>query len=163
MTDAEVEGVVGHEMAHILNGDMVTMTLLQGVINTIVIFVSRVIANIVSSAISKDSDQAMWITPVVAIVLEIVLSFAAMIVLSAFSRFREFRADEGSAKMLGKSQMIAALRKLNVLHEKLAGKVETDERLATMQISTYKISRLFSTHPPLEQRIAALEKRYDIA
>lgn len=162
MTQSEIEGVIGHEMAHVLNGDMVTMTLLQGVLNTIIIFVSRILSNIIAGAVARSDEQAGWIEPIVNILLQILLGFAAMIVLSAFSRYREYRADEGSARMLGKAHMIAALKKLQTLHDKLAGNIETDDRMAAMQISTYKISRLFSTHPALEDRIAALEGRYDL-
>lgn len=163
MTTSEIEGVIGHEMAHVLNGDMVTMTLLQGVLNTIIIFVSRILANIISGYVSRDEESAVWIESIINIVLQIALGFAAMIVLSAFSRHREYRADEGSAKMVGKAHMIASLMRLRKLHDQLAGKIESDERYAAMQISTYRISRLFSTHPDLEDRIEALEKRYDIA
>lgn len=162
MTQSEIEGVVGHEMAHVLNGDMVTMTLLQGVLNTIIIFVSRILSNIIAGAVARSDEQASWIEPIVNILLQILLGFAAMIVLSAFSRYREYRADEGSARMLGKAHMIAALKKLQSLHDRLAGNIESDDRMAAMQISTYKVSRLFSTHPALEDRIAALEARYDL-
>lgn len=163
MTTSEIEGVIGHEMAHVLNGDMVTMTLLQGVLNTLIIFVSRILANFISGYISRDEEPSPWVEALINIALQIALGFAAMIVLSAFSRHREYRADEGSAKMVGKAQMIASLMRLRKLHDQLAGKVESDERYATMQISTYKVSNLFSTHPDLEDRIDALEKRYDIA
>lgn len=163
MTASEIEGVIGHEMAHVLNGDMVTMTLLQGVLNTVIIFVSRILANLISGYVSRDEDQSVWIEAIVNIVLQIALGFVAMIVMAAFSRYREYRADEGSAKMVGKSHMIASLKRLQQLHDKLAGKIESDDRLAAMQISTYKASRLFSTHPDLADRIEALEKRYDIA
>ena len=162
MTQSEIEGVVGHEMAHVLNGDMVTMTLLQGVLNTIIIFASQVLSRIIAGSLAKSDEQASWIAPLVNILLQIALSFAAMIVLSAFSRLREYRADEGSAKMLGKGRMISALKKLQTLHDDLAGKIEVDNRVTTLQISTYKISRFFSTHPALEDRIAALESRYDL-
>lgn len=85
-----------------------------------------------------------------------------MFVSSAFSRYREYKADEGSAKMLGKKSMIASLKRLQTLHDSLAGKIEGDDRIASMQISTYKISRFMSTHPAIEDRIAALEARYDL-
>ncbi len=85
-----------------------------------------------------------------------------MIVLAAFSRYREFKADEGSAKMLGKAPMLAALKKLGTLHDQLAGKIPVNDKLATLQISSYKISRLFGTHPAIEDRIKALDARYDL-
>jgi len=163
MSQAEIEGVIGHEMAHVINGDMVTMTLLQGVLNTAIIFVARILSSIIAGFINKgEEDASAWIEPVVNIALQIVLGFAAMFVSSAFSRYREFKADEGSAKMLGKKNMIASLKRLQTLHDSLAGKIEGDDRIAAMQISTYKISRFMSTHPPLEDRIAALESRYDL-
>lgn len=162
MTSSEIEGVIGHEMAHVLNGDMVTMTLLQGVLNTIIIFVSRILANMIAGMIKTEGDT-YWIETIVNIVLQIALGFFAMIVLAIFSRHREYRADEGSAQMMGKTSMIAALKRLQMLRDKLVGQVETDDRMAAMQISTYKASSLFSTHPALEDRIAALEARYDLS
>lgn len=162
MTQSEIEGVVAHEMAHVLNGDMVTMTLLQGVLNTIIIFVSRILSNMIAGMIKTEGDT-YWIETIVNIVLQIALGFFAMIVLAAFSRYREYRADEGSARMMGKSNMIAALKKLQSLRDDLVGKIESDDRIAAMQISSYKASQWFSTHPALEDRIAALEARYDLA
>ena len=161
MNQEEIEGVIGHEMAHILNGDMVTMTLLQGVLNAIVIFVSRILASFIARAIGRDSDS--WVYPILVIAIQIGLGFAAMIVLMAFSRYREYRADSGSARLLGKTKMLAALKRLDLLHGKLAGKVETDSKLATMQITEYSLSGLFSSHPSLGDRIAALEAHYEIA
>lgn len=140
------------------------MVLLQGILNTIVIFVARVAGSLIAGAISKSDDgPSPWLSGLISLVLEIALGFAAMIVLMAFSRHREYHADLGSAKYLGKDRMIAALKKLNTLHDDLAGKIETDGRIATMQISSYKISSLFSSHPPLADRIKALQDRYDVA
>ena len=161
MTSAEIEGVVAHEMSHVWNGDMVTMTLLQGVLNVIVIFASRVLGSIIANAISRDRESP-WLEFIVTMVIQVVLGFAAMMVLAAFSRYREYRADEGSARFVGKQKMIASLRKLSQIHDQLAGHVPTDERVAAFQITSYKISYLFSTHPPLEKRIKALEERYDL-
>lgn len=150
-------------MAHVLNGDMVTMTLLQGVLNAIVIFVSRILASIVSSAFARDGEESTWVYPIASIVLQIGLGFLAMIVLMAFSRHREYRADEGSAKLLGKSKMIAALKRLDTIKDRLAGHVsEEDSKLATFQITNYSLSTLFSSHPPLQDRVKSLEARYDI-
>jgi heat shock protein HtpX len=159
MDASELEGVIGHEMAHILNGDMVTMTLLQGVLNAIVIFVSRILANIIGSAISRDEEPSPWIVGGISIVLEIAFGFVAMIVLMAFSRYREYQADAESALMVGRPQMISALKRLATLHDTLVGKVESDKTTATLSISSYSLSNWFSSHPPLADRIKALEGR----
>ncbi len=149
-------------MAHILNGDMVTMTLLQGVLNTIVIFVARILGNLIGSALARSEGQAGWITLVATIVLEIALGFAAMIVVMAFSRHREYRADLGSARYVGKTQMIAALKKLASLKDEFTQENAQKSSVAALQISTYSVSKWFSTHPPLEERIQALEARLDV-
>jgi heat shock protein HtpX len=159
MDASELEGVIGHEMAHILNGDMVTMTLLQGVLNAIVIFVSRILANIIGSAISRDEEASPWIVGGISIVLEIAFGFVAMMVLMAFSRYREYQADAESARMVGRPQMISALNRLATLHDTLVGKVESDKTTATLSISSYSLSNWFSSHPPLADRIKALEGR----
>jgi heat shock protein HtpX len=153
----EVEAVIGHEIAHIANGDMVTMTLIQGVMNTFVVFLSRVIGYFVDKVILKNNNDGPGIGYMITtIVLDILLGFAAAIIVSWFSRQREFRADSGSASLLGQRQsMINALKRL--------GGQETGElpkAMAAMGIagkpSTF--AALFSTHPPLETRIAALEQ-----
>jgi heat shock protein HtpX len=155
MTREEVEAVIGHEIAHIANGDMVTMTLIQGVLNTFVIFLSRVIAYAVDSFLRRGDDRdsgpgmAFMVT---SLVLDIVLGFLASIIVAWFSRQREFRADAGSAQLLGRRQpMINALARLGGLHT-----AELPKSMAAMGIAG-GIGQLFSTHPPIEERIAALQ------
>jgi heat shock protein HtpX len=153
----EVEAVIGHEIAHIANGDMVTMTLIQGVMNTFVVFLSRVIGYFVDKVILKNNNDGPGIGYMITtIVLDILLGFAAAIIVSWFSRQREFRADSGAASLLGQRQsMINALKRL--------GGQETGElpkAMAAMGIAGKPsgFAALFSTHPPLEVRIAALEQ-----
>ena len=154
MTREEIEAVLGHEVAHIANGDMVTMTLIQGVMNTFVVFLSRVIGYAVDSFLRKGSDSTgpgigYWVTT---IVMDIVLGFAAHMVVSWFSRHREFRADAGAAQLMGRTQpMMNALARLGGM---VPG--ELPKSLAAMGISG-SIGKLFSTHPPIEERIAALK------
>ncbi|MBW7954773.1 protease HtpX [Candidatus Gracilibacteria bacterium] len=155
MNENEIDGVIGHEMAHILNGDMVTMTLLQGVLNTFVIFISRVLANIFNNITDGKFGNLGYF--LVSLVLEILFGILASLIAMSFSRYREFRADEGSARFLGKDKMIAGLRALQKMQNIASG---DDEKLATMKISTKKrfgILRYFSSHPDLEDRILRLE------
>jgi heat shock protein HtpX len=157
MTREEVEAVIGHEVAHIANGDMVTMTLIQGVMNTFVVFLSRVIGYAVDSFLRKGDDRSSG--PgigymITTIVLDIVLGFAAAIVVAWFSRHREFRADAGAAQLLGRKQpMINALARLGGM---VPG--ELPKSVAAMGIAG-GIGKLFSTHPPIEERIAALQNQ----
>ena len=155
MTQEEVEAVIGHEVAHIANGDMVTMTLIQGVMNTFVVFLSRVIGYAVDSFLRKNDEEShgpgmgYYITT---IVLDIVLGFVAAIIVAWFSRQREFRADAGAAQLMGRKQpMINALARLGGLHS-----AELPKSVAAMGIAG-GIGQLFSTHPPIEERIAALQ------
>ncbi|MES2414380.1 MAG: protease HtpX [Pseudomonadota bacterium] len=155
MTREEIEAVLGHEVAHIANGDMVTMTLIQGVMNTFVVFLSRVIGYAVDSFLRRGSDNnsgpgiGYYIST---IILDIVLGFAAAIVVAWFSRHREFRADAGAASLMGKKQpMINALARLGGM---VPG--ELPKTVQAMGI-TGGIGKLFSTHPPIEERIAALQ------
>jgi heat shock protein HtpX len=155
MTREEVEAVIGHEVAHIANGDMVTMTLIQGVMNTFVVFLSRVIGYAVDSFLRKNDEEnsgpgmGYYITT---IVLDIVLGFVAAIIVAWFSRQREFRADAGAAQLMGRKQpMINALARLGGLHS-----AELPKSVAAMGIAG-GIGQLFSTHPPIEERIAALQ------
>jgi heat shock protein HtpX len=155
MTHEEVEAVLGHEVAHIANGDMVTMTLIQGVMNTFVVFLSRVIGTMVDSALRKGDDRSgpgigYYVTT---IVLDIVLGFVAAMIVAWFSRQREFRADAGSAQLLGRKQpMINALARLGGMHPG-----ELPKSVAAMGIAG-GLGKLFSTHPPMEERIAALQQ-----
>ena len=155
MTREEVEAVIGHEVAHVANGDMVTMTLIQGVMNTFVVFLSRVIGYAVDSFLRRGSDNntGPGIGYMIStIVLDIVLGFAAAIVVAWFSRHREFRADAGAAKLMSRKQpMINALARLGGLP---AG--ELPKAVEAMGI-TGSIGKLFATHPPIEERIAALQ------
>ena len=155
MTREEVEAVIGHEVAHIANGDMVTMTLIQGVMNTFVVFLSRVVAYAVDSFLRKNDEQnsgpgmAYFIT---SFLLDIVLGFAASMVVAWFSRQREFRADAGAAQMMGRKQpMVNALARLGGMTPG-----ELPKSLAAFGIAG-GIGQLFSTHPPIEARIAALQ------
>lgn len=156
MTREEVEAVIGHEVAHVANGDMVTMTLIQGVMNTFVVFLSRVIGYAVDSFLRKgdDRDSGPGIGYMVTtIVLDIVLGFLAAIIVAWFSRQREFRADAGAAGLMGRKQpMINALARL--------GGLTPGELPKTMQAMGIAggLGKLFSTHPPMEERIAALQK-----
>ena len=154
MRREEVEGVLAHEVSHIQNGDMVTMALIQGVVNAFVLFASRVIANIVRSAV--DSRNAAMIGFIVTIVLDIALGILGAMVVAWFSRAREFRADAGAAALTGRGNMIAALRRLQTTHQLVD---PSNQALATMKIAggDRRWMMLFSTHPPLEARIAALE------
>lgn len=155
MNEDEIDWVIGHEMAHILNWDMVTMTLLQWVLNTFVVFISRVLANIFDN-ITDGKFWNLWYF-LVSLVLEILFWVLASLIAMSFSRYREFRADEGSARFLWKDKMIAWLRAL----QKMQNIASWDnEKLATMKISTKKrlgILSYFSSHPDLEDRIKRLE------
>jgi heat shock protein HtpX len=155
MRREEVEGVLAHEVSHIANGDMVTMTLIQGVVNAFVMFFARVIAHIVRGAV--DRRIADLVGFVVVIVMQIALGFLGMMVVGWFSRAREFRADAGAAALAGRDKMIAALRRLQTTHELVDN---SQPSLATMKISGARSwLALTSTHPPLEERIAALQGR----
>jgi heat shock protein HtpX len=155
MTREEVEAVIGHEVAHVANGDMVTMTLIQGVMNTFVVFLSRAIGYAVDSFLRRGDDRS---GPgigymVTTMVLDILLGFVAAIIVAWFSRQREFRADAGAAGLMGRKQpMINALARL--------GGLTPGELPKTMQAMGIAggLGKLFSTHPPMEERIAALQK-----
>jgi len=153
-----VDGVLGHEISHIVNGDMVTMTLVQGVVNAFVMFLARIVAFAVGSLVKSDSLRYI-VRFAVTIALEIGLSFLGMIVVGYFSRMREYRADAGGAKLAGRGKMIKAL-------ESLQGAIGIQdpnpqpESLATLKISSAKkggLMALMSTHPPLDDRIAKLK------
>ena len=156
MSKDEVEAVLAHEISHVANGDMVTLTLVQGVINTFVIFIARVVGHVVDRVVFKserDYGPGYFIT---VIVTEIFLAILASAIVMWFSRQREFRADAGSAKLVGRGKMIAALRRLQAEYEP----EDMPGQLAAFGINGGKgsgLRRLFMSHPPLEERIAALE------
>jgi len=165
MGSKEVEGVLGHEVTHIANGDMVTMTLLQGIINSFVLFLSRVLAFVVAQAMrSRDDDREgpSWgLQYLFTILFQIVFSILGMLVVCWFSRWREFRADAGGARLAGRENMIGALRALQRLHDPDALQAAASQHQG---FQAFKISgpkgflAWFTTHPPLEQRIARLEQ-----
>jgi len=154
MSRDEAEAVLGHEISHVANGDMVTLALIQGVVNTFVIFLSRVIGHLVDRVVFKNErghGPAFWVTTIVA---ELVLGILASLIVMWFSRYREFRADAGGAKLAGRQKMIAALERLVRAHSQ-----PLPDQLAAFGIAgglAHGLKRLFMTHPPLSERIAAL-------
>ncbi len=160
MTEREVEGVIGHEISHIANGDMVTMTLLQGVVNAFVLFLARVLAFAISSMTKsreeKNSNASFFI---LTYLFEIVFMILGSMVVAAYSRYREFRADAGGAKLAGKDAMISALQSLKAMQN-----IQDPKQNPAM--AAFKISHpgkkgflyLFATHPPLDERIARLTR-----
>ena len=159
MNDDEVDGVIGHEVAHIANGDMVTMTLIQGVINAVALFLSIIIAKAIANAIDKDNRGGGGLEFIIRIPLQILLSMLGSLVVMWFSRHREFRADAGGARYAGREKMLAGLRKLQSTVEMVDTR---QEAVASLKISGGRkktsLRKLFSTHPPLEERIEALER-----
>lgn len=156
MTREEVEAVLGHEVAHIANGDMVTMTLIQGVVNTFVVFLSRVVGYVVDRAISRNNDDAPGIGYMVTVIVcQIVFGILAQMIVAWFSRHREFRADAGAAQLMGNRQpMINALARLGSMHESAL-----PQSVAALGINkSGGFMELFSSHPPIEERIAALQQ-----
>jgi len=151
----QVDAVLGHEISHVANGDMVTMALLQGVLNTFVIFLARVIGTLVDRALAgnRDSGGGGFAYFAIVMVLQVVLGLLASLIVMAFSRWREFRADAGGARLAGRDAMISALQRLAGNH----GEDTLPKSLVAFGISGEKgIARLFMSHPPLEERIAAL-------
>jgi heat shock protein HtpX len=155
MTREEAKAVLGHEVAHAANGDMVTLALIQGVVNTFVLFLSRVIGHTVDRVIFRTENghgPAFWVTVIVA---DLVLGVLAAIIVMWFSRQREFRADRGGASLAGRDNMIAALERLNSLHPQ-----PLPDKMAAFGIAgggAGGLKRLFMSHPPLAERIAALQ------
>lgn len=161
MSHDEVHGVLGHEVAHIANGDMVTMTLVQGVVNAFVMFLSRVIAFAISQMGRSRDDREGGFSPMtfylVQFVLEIVFMILGSIVVATFSRYREFRADKGGAVLAGRDNMIKALQALQRTYELVDSNAQPAVQSLKISSRPGGIMRLFSTHPPLEERIARLE------
>jgi len=161
----QIEGVLGHEIAHVANGDMVTMTLIQGVINAFVMFFARIAAWGVASAMrgrrDEDSSSApsFWLTFILTTVFEIAFGLLGMVVVSWFSRQREFRADAGSVQYAGRERMISALQALQRVYDRPVP-AEENRKLAAFKISSHRggLMALLSTHPPLEERIARLQR-----
>lgn len=153
MDAAELEGVLGHELTHVANGDMVTMTLLQGVINAFVMFFARVVAYAMTRS-RDDRDDSPMMRYFLTIALEIALSLLGSLVVAAFSRWREYRADAGGARLAGREKMIAALQELQRRFEP----VDSQPAYANFKIAGKSggLIALFASHPPLEKRIAAL-------
>ena len=156
MNRGEVDAVLGHEVSHVANGDMITLALIQGVVNTFVIFLSRVIGHVVDRTVFKTErghGPAFWITTIIA---QVVIGLLASMIVFWFSRRREFRADTGGARLAGRNQMIAALERLKTM---------VDQPALPDQMRAFGISggarrgllRLFMTHPPIDERIAALK------
>jgi heat shock protein HtpX len=153
MNREEVEAVLAHEVSHVANGDMVTLSLIQGVVNTFVVFLSRIIGHTIDRVVFKTERGYGPAFYIVSMVAEFVLGILAMTIVMWFSRWREFRADKGGADLAGRGKMIAALRRLQQAHQP----EPMPEEMAALAINAGKVQKLFSSHPPLEDRIAALE------
>lgn len=160
MNDSEVEGVLGHEIAHVANGDMVTMTLIQGIVNAFAFFFSRILANLIASNVEeKYRDVVYFLT---AIISDIAFTLLGSIVVAYYSRQREFRADAGGARFASKEKMIGALKSLQRQFDAPVDYDDSRDAIATFKISGHKkrgsFVSLFMTHPPLSERINALER-----
>lgn len=153
MDDVAIEGVLAHEVAHIANGDMVTMTLLQGVVNTFVVFLARIAAFIASRFAREEIAPIVHFIAI--IVFQLVFSILGSLVVFAYSRHREFHADRGGADLAGKDKMRHALESLRAYSDRI--KTEEDTSIATLKINGKKKSNIFSTHPDLEERIRRLQ------
>jgi len=155
MTQDEAEAVLGHEISHVANGDMITLTLIQGVVNTFVIFFSRIIGYLVDRLVFKVERGEGPAFFIVSMIAQVVLGILANMIVMWFSRYREFHADAGGASLAGRHKMIAALERLKLNHEETA----LPKSVAAFGISGGgAFSRLFMTHPPLEERIEALRR-----
>jgi len=155
-----VEGVLGHEITHIANGDMVTMTLIQGVINTMVLIAARILASVIVS--NMDERSRPFLRMFIYYLLQVVLSLFGSMVVCYFSRAREFRADAGGARLAGRERMLSGLKRLRALHDREPAEVQQSvpQSMASLQIAGRTnsfLAILFATHPPLEERIQRLE------
>jgi len=153
MTADEVEAVLGHEIAHVANGDMVTLSLIQGVVNTFVFFLSRVIGHFVDRVLLGNREGYGVGYFVASLAAEFILGILAMMIVAWFSRWREFRADAGGAALAGRQKMIAALRRLQQAHTE-----PLPDEMAAFGIAGKGLHELFASHPPLEKRIEALQQ-----
>lgn len=158
LNQAEVEAVLGHEISHVANGDMVTMTLIQGVVNAFALFLSRIAAYAVSIAMSRDDEKSGDFSHttyfILSMVFDVIFTLLGSILVAAFSRWREYRADAGGARLAGRDKMIAALQRL-----KMGANIEDDRApgLAALKINHHPSwLELFSSHPPIDQRIERL-------
>ena len=154
MSKNEIEAVLAHEVSHVANGDMVTLTLIQGVVNTFVVFLSRIIGHVVDRVVFKverGHGPAFWI---VSIVAQIILGFFATMIVMWFSRYREFKADAGGAKLAGRNNMVAALKRLKQMQDA----PPLPDEMAAFAISAGKVQKMFSSHPPLDERIKVLQQ-----
>lgn len=156
MDDAAIEGVIAHEVAHIANGDMVTMTLLQGVVNTFVVFLARIAAYIVSRFVKEDLAPIVHFIAI--IVFQIAFSILGSIVVLAYSRYREYHADNGGADLAGKDKMIHALQSLKAYSARVQGG-DKATAISTLKINGKRKSLLFSTHPDINERIQRLNAK----
>lgn len=168
MNKEELEGVLGHEIAHVANGDMVTMTLIQGIVNAFVMFLARVIAFAISQAMRRDDDDSPAMGGManyfIVFALEMVLMIFGTMVVAWFSRYREYRADAGGARLAGRDSMVRALEKLRRTYE-IHDPEHDAQSVATLKISgrQSRFLRLFSTHPPLGERIERLQTMTNVA
>ncbi len=158
MSKDEIEGVLAHEVSHVANGDMVTLTLIQGVLNTFVIFLSRLVAGVINNFLRSDEEGGglgFFGYIAVTIFLEVILGLFASLIVMWFSRKREFRADSGAAHLAGKQKMIGALKRLQARHEPS----QLPDQVSAFGIKAKEggLASLFRSHPPLEERIAALQ------
>lgn len=154
MQRSEIEAVLGHEITHVANGDMVTMALIQGVVNTFVIFLARIVGNIVDRSMSRDSEGRGAAYMITVLVTQLVLGILASMIVMWFSRRREFRADAGGARLAGRDRMIGALQRLLAAHDD-----PLPAQMAAFGIAGGEgagLRRLFMSHPPIEERIEAL-------
>lgn len=158
MRREEVEAVLGHEIAHVANGDMVTLTLIQGVVNTFVIFLSRIIGGMIDKAVFRSENGHGPGYFISVLVTQMVLGVLASTIVMAFSRYREFRADAGGARLAGTQNMIGALEALRRAQGRAEGLPEAMKAFGISSGKAGGFKRLFMSHPPLEDRIAALQK-----
>jgi heat shock protein HtpX len=155
MNRSEIEAVLGHEMTHVANGDMVTLALIQGIVNTFVLFLARIVGNIVDRAVFRSEDGRGFASYLTFYVLQVVFGILATPIVMWFSRWREFRADRGGAQLAGTGNMIAALEELKRVHEPLPARQFAAFGIADGAVAS-GLRRLFMSHPPLDERIAAL-------